>query len=401
MFTLKQVITAIHASGWKGCLAITGGGTQVIGELLHLGGGSATILDASVPYASPAFQDYIQSAPDKYVSEESARQLAMAAYQRARRFAPPEHDKDRLFGLGATCSLAKDNEREGRKHLVCVGWQTRTGTSVRTLELTPKRLFPWSEPPFAWKPVSFEQAAEVRAAEEWETCLYILGVICQQTTGMSAYVHPDEKQDSILPAPDWVELLHAPNTRPTSVPVLKESPKLVFPGSFSRLHDGHREVAQVASRMTGENIVFEISVTNVDKPPLDYIEIRERRKQFLPNQVVFTNTPRFYEKVALFPYATFVVGADTWERILNPKYLGHMGSVESLLRWFAAHGSKFLIFGRKMGEEFKTADPTEIAQINESYGKGFATIVPESLYHSTVAYSSTDIKRAEAAAKSS
>src|SRR5262249_4183844 len=45
-------------------------------------------------------------------------------------------------------------------------------------------------------------------------------------------------------------------------------PRSVLPGSFNPLHDGHLLLARVAEEMTGAPVAFEISVTNVDKPPL-------------------------------------------------------------------------------------------------------------------------------------
>ena len=97
----------------------------------------------------------------------------------------------------------------------------------------------------------------------------------------------------------------------------------VLPGSFSPLHQGDERLAQVASEMLGKQVVLEISVINVDKPPLDEQEVRRR---ICPIQgrwcVVLTRAPTIREKAALFPGCTFVIGWDTAVRILDPQYHG-------------------------------------------------------------------------------
>ena len=46
----QQLISALHASGRKAALAITGGGSGAIGELLRVPGGSRLLIEAQVPY---------------------------------------------------------------------------------------------------------------------------------------------------------------------------------------------------------------------------------------------------------------------------------------------------------------------------------------------------------------
>ena len=70
-------------------------------------------------------------------------------------------------------------------------------------------------------------------------------------------------------------------------------------------------------------MAFEISVTNVDKPPLAGKTVRHRLAQFAwKSPVELTRAPTFVEKSRLFPRTTFVIGADTAERLVAPKYYG-------------------------------------------------------------------------------
>ena len=123
-------IFQIHEFPCKVVLAITGGGAEVIGELLRHGSGSATVLDAVVPYAMEAMDRFLGRKPEKYCSEKTARLMAMVAYQRALElskgsdgsegsessegFEVSENSADPdVIGIGATCKLKATNEREG------------------------------------------------------------------------------------------------------------------------------------------------------------------------------------------------------------------------------------------------------------------------------------------------
>ena len=48
---------------------------------------------------------------------------------------------------------------------------------------------------------------------------------------------------------------------------LPEKP-LLLSGSFNPLHDGHRGMLSVACGVTGKSGFYEISIQNVDKPPM-------------------------------------------------------------------------------------------------------------------------------------
>jgi hypothetical protein len=100
-------------------------------------------------------------------------------------------------------------------------------------------------------------------------------------------------------------------------------PFVLFRGSFNPMHEGHVLLARVAEELRQQPLAFEISVTNVDKPPLAGETVRHRLAQFAwKSPVELTRAPTFVEKSRLFPGTTFVVGADTAERLFGPKYYG-------------------------------------------------------------------------------
>src|SRR5262249_43998002 len=79
-------------------------------------------------------------------------------------------------------------------------------------------------------------------------------------------------------------------------------PALVIPGAFNPMHEGHWGLAETAARLRGAAVAFELSVINVDKPPLAAGEVRRRLEQFAWRAPVWvTRAPTFAEKGALFP----------------------------------------------------------------------------------------------------
>ena len=124
---------------------------------------------------------------------------------------------------------------------------------------------------------------------------------------------------------------------------------LIFSGAFNPWHAGHQRMARIAQETLGQPTALEISIVNVDKPPLDYIDIDRRLAQFPPDQTVYlTHAATFEEKSRLFARATFIVGADTLRRVADSKYHGRdtaawLAAIEQI----AARGCRFLVFCRR------------------------------------------------------
>jgi hypothetical protein len=104
--------------------------------------------------------------------------------------------------------------------------------------------------------------------------------------------------------------------------------------------------------LLGRPVEFEISIENVDKPPLDFTELAARAGQFADAPLWFTRAPTFAQKARLFPGAAFVVGADTIERIGEARYYGSPAARDAALEELAAAGTRFLVFGRVVEGRF-------------------------------------------------
>jgi nicotinic acid mononucleotide adenylyltransferase len=331
----KNLVLEIHKTPFKAVLAITGGGSEAIGELLRYGEGSKTLLEAVVPYDQQSFIDFVHGTPDKYCAPEAARTLAMAAFQRAIKLAGNENAAN-LIGIGCSASLAKDHEREGRQHHAYIAVQTLKSTTTYSDELTGQ--------------YTREQEEKIVA----DNILIALANAC----GLS---HPiiegtlGVKRVTTLHDED-IELLTG-KTRSVVYNVNPESSEsnIFFPGSFHPVHEGHIHIAQKVHEITGKQVNFEVCAKNVDKPVIDYTDFHERREglreamrdQPWAGKVFFTAAPTFIEKARLFHNSVFVVGWDTFKRLNDVKYCGgSTDKFEEMLKGLKLLGTHFMVFHR-------------------------------------------------------
>jgi nicotinamide mononucleotide (NMN) deamidase PncC len=131
----RQMIAAMHASGRQAALAITGGGSGAIAELLRVPGGSRLLLEAIVPYDLRALTAFLGFEPAQACSVEAARAMAQRARERAAQFSPTGLQ---LVGLGATASLVSDRPKQG-EHRCHIAVTTDGDTDVHSIVLQKGR----------------------------------------------------------------------------------------------------------------------------------------------------------------------------------------------------------------------------------------------------------------------
>lgn len=154
--------------------------------------------------------------------------------------------------------------------------------------------------------------------------------------------------------PDDSEIL-AVQTGKLSHLLIGDSPRslqkvCVLSGSFDPLHEGHVKMAEIAAARTGRELVYELCLKNVDKPPLTVEKAKQRIGQsFSPHSLALTGAPTFVEKSTIFHDAMFAVGADTIERIADPAYYDNdVAKRNQAINLIREAGCRFLVFGRAM-----------------------------------------------------
>src|SRR5262245_61634647 len=125
-------------------------------------------------------------------------------------------------------------------------------------------------------------------------------------------------------------------------------PMALLSGAFHPLHEGHLALAAAAQGLTKMPVAFELSAVNVDKPELSPSEARRRAAQFAGRFPIWlTRAALFADKGALFPGATFVVGADTAARLVAPCYYQNdLQRLHQALALLRECDCRFLVAGR-------------------------------------------------------
>ncbi len=328
----QQLISTLHGSGRKAALAITGGGSGAVGELLRVPGGSRLLIEAQVPYDAQALEMFLGFAPAQACSSDTAIAMARTARARAVRLVPAGTD---LVGLGATAALVSDRPRKG-EHRFHIAFANSAGIAHCTCVMAKGRRDRAAEEDLVARAIVLWLARACGIAEASPRSLFDADEHYAET--VAAPVDTIDRLlagevDRVTVQPDGQTMLSAPQ------------PLVLFPGSFNPMHEGHVLLARVVEELRQQPLAFEISVTNVDKPPLASETVRHRLAQFAwKSPVELTRAPTFVEKSRLFPGTTFVVGADTAERLFVPKYYGddevrmHMALEE-----IANSGSSFLV----------------------------------------------------------
>ena len=107
---VRAQVEAIHGSGARLALCVTGGGARAVSWLVGVAGASRSILEAQIPYSASALEEYLGERVESAVTPEVAVEMARAARRRAERLAGRG---EAVAGVGCTAGIATDRPKRG------------------------------------------------------------------------------------------------------------------------------------------------------------------------------------------------------------------------------------------------------------------------------------------------
>ena len=323
-------------------VAVAGAGGPAVAWLLAVPGASRTLLDARVPYSAAALEELLGFPPTQAASRKTAAAMAQAAYRAALRLR--EHDAP-VVGIGLTASIATDRPKRGQHRAHAAAWSAR-GRQGRSLTLAKGLRDRRGEDRLVSRLLLSLMAQAMGLDGELD-----LDLDDDETVEIAEILYRDPLHallsghvDSVAAAPDGSMAADLPFRG------------ALLAGSFNPLHRGHERLADAAEAILDTDVAFELSVENVDKPPLEESEARSRVAQFRGGRpAVLTRAKTFVEKARLFPGCAFVIGYDTAERLFQPRYYGgSQAAMLAALSEMRALGTRFLVAGRAEGGRFRT-----------------------------------------------
>ncbi len=340
-----NIVAKINNTPYKAFFAIAGGGQSFIGDYCRIFGASKTVVGCIIPYDKTVFEKFVGGSVDKFASSEAARKLATASY---RECVKAGVDNQYAIGIGAASSVVQENERPDREHKIYVAGHTENKTVVLKAILKQGR---------------------TRLEEDSFVAGMIFQMLAHLTIKTTPYVSVRGNESHSFEAASGG--IASPIILGESRAVFSEKPSdpdnlLIYPGSWNPMHTAHRSIKKMVEDLSGKPVYLELSIANTDKPSLDFIEIGNRLGTIGNSRYILTDAPTFVDKVKaisdVYPslLQTYIVGADTWNRIWNEKY-GY--SVEFLKSFFSSNRVNFIVFGRgsqpltKVGEEFRVYYP--------------------------------------------
>jgi Competence-damaged protein/Cytidylyltransferase-like len=294
------------------CIAVAGGGGHAISALASTPGASALFLEGTIAYDRKSLHAYVgQAIPEdqKYVSYETATLLSRAAVRRALQYRDNLNDYPHCIGIGITSALRStvDFSKSSFGYIVAT---LADGTVWKcSISLAANQRDRLEEDVVMGKVV-------LEALEQLQTRGVAKLELDNPDDVLEEYFEPAIPKDEVYAAAERIlcgdvrAVLLLPTADQTFLavtdPVLPLQ-SLVFPGSFNPPHVGHTTLAQVASRAHrgAPAVVFELSLTNPDKPDMDPVSVSERAHHFftladeIPDQwgILLTRAPLFKEKV--------------------------------------------------------------------------------------------------------
>lgn len=291
-----NLVEKLRDSGAKIYVVATGAGAGLQKIIWDVPGISKSLVGCEFPYAREATDQFLGFTPDKYVSKETAVDLASKAYIKAKKVAGWDGV---AVGLGITAAVQSQKARRGKdEYFVAV-----VGDRGCFLEH-----FDISGPGMVRK----SQGAYIDGAG-----LLVLLAGLGETQYQKSYIQDcsDLVLERVLVRPVFTKTERVRDHRSLA--------DTLFPGTFNPLHDGHLAAVE-HSLDVGDTCGWAINVDPVHKKALTGVDLLARVADIQSKSndpIIFTQgQPLFLDKIQKNPHRSWIVGTDTLERMLDPKW---------------------------------------------------------------------------------
>lgn len=356
-----KLIDDLKSSNASLYICCTGGGSGIQDILWREPGTSSYLVGASFPYSQQEFDSFIGfKLGQNYCSARAATELAMAAYIRAREYCILNPGKDNPIGMGLSCTTSTNRERRGSNNVFVVtcnkygfftgviGFPSGVGEYARQIDGD------------FINQVGLAAIATIIGKEYPIKYSYNT----EQLSGNfknELFTHISLQMKEIPPILVREEFFKHPYfscDRTKCDGVFSDS--IFFPGSFNPIHDGHRDIGWKVCNITNQDPVYMITADSLHKKSLSVPEMLDRvagirleRYGLYPySGLLFTqNDPLFIDKAQKFPGCSFIIGYDTAERMLDPKW---GPEIIPMLHEFRKYKTTFYVCGRIINSELKT-----------------------------------------------
>jgi nicotinic acid mononucleotide adenylyltransferase/nicotinamide mononucleotide (NMN) deamidase PncC len=291
----------------------TGAGAGAQNRIWSVPGCSKYFAGAAFPYAADQTNELLGFKPDKYVSEDTALDLAMASYMRACNGPGCE-----AIGIGLTASVASTERHRGEHEIwaACVSnYQTFTHHSV----------------------LKKGKGDEARKRDGNKSDRIILDMI-RFATCKSMELEILGRADMAADRFFYKPFFEVDGKRYHGM--LYPNPGPIYPGAYNPVHKAHIANAEAASHLT----IFSITQDGPNKPPLTLADMLQRAKMFKGKRVLFSRgDPLYIDKARAKPGTPIVIGSDALQRMLDPKW---GPDVKEMLYEFVSLYTTFLVAPR-------------------------------------------------------
>jgi nicotinic acid mononucleotide adenylyltransferase len=311
-------------------VCITGAGPRLLHEIWQTPGCSAYFMGADLPYNAHETDSLLGFFPEGYTSESTAYHLAMCAYIKSAEVKVVKKLTGDPLGVGICAAVATNRELKGgtRGHMVVI---SKDDVGHREIPLE-----------------SYHSDATGQRLDNDMRLSVLARTSLQLTLSRTRLGHPGQWQRAL-------DLLHEyPVFHPSGLRSARSADVgLYLPATLNPLHDGHRTMCTSAESdyICPQQARYLVSTVSPHKGSMSIQQIlgivaQVRAEKWSGNEriVEFTaDEPLFINKARKRPGSSFIIGADTMKRMLDPRW---GPDPRTMLDEMARLGTRFLVRGR-------------------------------------------------------